>query len=351
MTKNHGMEKFEPCTMDIYLKALTYFMKNNGKTHFSETMSNDCIGKAGENADTMIRNSFARLICQCHIQNARKIGLPEDVEILTLFTSWSIKSSKNHVHNNTVVNWSTFMPRVNLVLFTNDSGLSSYVEDRGWVTFPIVNHAAGGVPVLKYMFETVMKTFNSTFYGYANSDILFDSSLITTLTTIFNNFENTKPIFISGRRTNVDFLTSKEAASYGNIQKAVKTRGTLYDNNAEDFFITNKHFDWLSIPEVVIGRRAYDNWLVFHARSTGTTTVDVSRTLLALHQTTEEGNKEGHTHSDPDYNHNLLTKLILKIQYEKGFTSCMKYETFQSLCDETEITERLKLPNYCGLNR
>jgi hypothetical protein len=63
------------------------------------------------------------------------------------------------------------------------------------------------------------------------------------LTTIYNEFGNKTPVFISGRRTNVDFLSMKEAISYGNIRNAVKTRGILFGTDAEDYFITNKLFE------------------------------------------------------------------------------------------------------------
>ncbi|XP_071162485.1 uncharacterized protein [Mytilus edulis] len=348
MTKSQTPERIEPCSITTYLSAFTNFMDNNGKLQFSDSLSKECLGKAGNDVNMIVRKSVAHSIRECQIENARKIGrMPLKDNILTLFTSWIIESDKFHVHNNTVINWNTFMPRVNLVLFTNDSGLSAYVRDRGWTSYPVTRHAAGGAPILKTMFQTVMKNFNSTFYAYANSDNLFDSSLLDTLSTVYNELDNKKPIFISGRRTNVAFLTPKEAASYGNIQQAAKTRGSLFLTNAEDYFITNQHFDWSGFPDLVIGRRAYDNWLVLRARAIGALTVDVSKTLLLVHQTTKGGNFEGHGRVDPNYNDALILRLRLDRKYEKGFTTCMEYETFMSLCDETEIIQRNVIPDYC----
>jgi hypothetical protein len=56
----------------------------------------------------------------------------------------------------------------------------------------------------------------------------------------------------------------------------------------------DKLFDWSIVPDLAIGRRAYDNWLVLHARAVGAITIDTSRTLLAVHQTTKTGNKEAY---------------------------------------------------------
>jgi hypothetical protein len=66
---------------------------------------------------------------------------------------------------------------------------------------------------------------------------------------------------------------------------------------------------FLPYPEVVVGRLAYDNWLVLNANKRRHTTIDATRTLLALHQTTEKGNDEGRSHPNAHYNGNILRKL------------------------------------------
>ena len=48
-----------------------------------------------------------------------------------------------------------------------------------------------------------------------------------------------------------------------------------------------RRFPWDSIPGVVIGRVAYDNWLVLNAIQQKQVVVDVSKTVLAVHQTTK----------------------------------------------------------------
>jgi hypothetical protein len=59
--------------MNIYLNALTAFIENNGKLQFSESVSNECIGKTSKNANTMIRKSISKKIRQCYIENARQV--------------------------------------------------------------------------------------------------------------------------------------------------------------------------------------------------------------------------------------------------------------------------------------
>ena len=56
----------------------------------------------------------------------------------------------------------------------------------------------------------------------------------------------------------------------------------------------------------VSGRRGYDNWLVRAALKTDLATIEVTKTVNALHQTGKSGNFEGHKGKNGDYNMHLL---------------------------------------------
>lgn len=69
-------------------------------------------------------------------------------------------------------------------------------------------------------------------------------------------------------------------------------RGTLFTANAQDYFTLSRNtFNWKSeVPPFVIGRPAYDNWLVSHAyKAWYIDLIDVTYTVAAMHQTDEHG--------------------------------------------------------------
>ncbi len=71
--------------------------------------------------------------------------------------------------------------------------------------------------------------------------------------------------------------------------------GVPFQDDAQDFFIVHRGgFPWNAIPDFVIGRPAYDNWLVDYAFHHDFDTVDVTKSLHAVHQTGVDGNKAGH---------------------------------------------------------
>ena len=132
----------------------------------------------------------------------------ESVRLLTLFTTWTYSSNKTLLHNLTVRNWISLRPFIMPVVFTNDSAIAEECLEQGWDVLPVRVEAAGGVPVLKYMYKDVMSTYITTFYAYSNSDILYTGTLIETLASLINSsLDLEKPTLIIGKRTNVEFLT------------------------------------------------------------------------------------------------------------------------------------------------
>ena len=252
--------------------------------------------------------------------------LNANATLLTLFTTWQTSLEKTICHNNTVKNWNLLKPFVQPILFTNENDLSTQVAAMGWTVLP-VSKTGKGVPVLKNMYLDTIKVFNSTFYAYANGDILFtDTLIITLLTVLTSNLNKSKPLMMVGRRTNMDNVTAFEARDQLTITKAAEVRGTLFSPWGEDYFITMKNYPWKDIPDVIVGRRAYDNWLVLDARKRGYV-IDATETILAVHQTTYRGNYEGHSHRDRDYNHNLLVRTFRRLHYAAGKTSCAELIT------------------------
>ncbi len=72
-------------------------------------------------------------------------------------------------------------------------------------------------------------------------------------------------------------------------------RSRRFQDDAQDYFIVRRGtFPWSTIPAFVVGRPAYDNWLLDYAEHHDFDTVDVSKTVHAIHQTGTDGNKAGH---------------------------------------------------------
>ncbi|KAK3085491.1 hypothetical protein FSP39_004155 [Pinctada imbricata] len=230
-----------------------------------------------------------------------------DIPLLTLFTTWPSKPDKYLCHNNTVNN---------LVVVTTSCNSSTVLKRNR--------------PCKRCEEERM------------------EDNLVASLKVILTSesVNNSVPMMIVGQRTNVKDVTLEEASSWVNIEKIAKSRGKLFTSYAEDFFITMKNYPWKEIPELVIGRRAYDNWLVLNARKRKFTTVDITATSYAVHQTTKAGNFEGHNHKDGNYNHNLLRKLYRRLRYEAGLTTCTDKQTRRT-ADRQILVQSRKISRGC----
>ncbi|KAK3599738.1 hypothetical protein CHS0354_037211 [Potamilus streckersoni] len=269
--------------------------------------------------------------------------------LLTLFTTWRESKDKYTVHNITLLNWISLRPLIVPVVFTNETSTAEQCSQKGWKVLPVRAAAAKGAPVLKYMYLDVMKQFDSKFYAFANSDILFTDKLVETLLAVLKeNSTFNGHTLIVGKRTNVNNLTESEGSSWRGLESVSKKRGMLFATYAEDYFITSASYPWKDIPDIVIGRKAYDNWLVLNARRMKYRVLDATETILAVHQTTNAGNFEGQKNPDADYNMKLLVKLYKKVQYAAGYTECVELFTKKDK-NKISITRRLKLEKHCNL--
>jgi len=215
-----------------------------------------------------------------------------------------------------------------LAISPNDAnGLDTWLAAGNDLYFHETETNEHGSPKIRSLFQQVeTKCPPEVFFvGYANADILFDSSLIKTLEKIKSLLVNVNAslneILIVGRRSNHELFNNRLKSS-----EIKNVPSNLFQDDAQDYFITTRNFfDWNSIPDYVIGRRAYDNALVdwaYHHK----TLLDATETILALHQTVADGNSAGHF-PRPDKEYNVQLK---GAAYDHAFINLASYKTMFS---------------------
>jgi len=170
------------------------------------------------------------------------------------------------------------------------------------------------------------------FDAYTNGDILFTHSLVETLEEVRRLWAASikagerRGVMVVGKRTNVDFRASDPLDNDDEVV-AKSGLGTLFQNDAEDYFIYSRGSrNWDKMPHFVVGRRAYDNWLVDNSyHDDKMDLIDATNTILALHLTAADGNKAGHKKgADNDHNihaHNPMTsKSVGAHEWDHGKT-------------------------------
>lgn len=348
---NHWSDPSFACSVDSVITGVAKYIRHNGKRKLEDSLPETCL-KVKPNQDTKdtLNSALQSLIDQCN-NKASKPKLKPDLPIITLFTTWPHDPSKEKLHNITMQNWLSFRPKVEIAVFSNDTRVVSVCESLNIRVLPILKHGGGGSPVLKEMFHTVQQYFNSSLlYGYVNSDILFTDNLIESLEVVLNERPAGVPMMMVGKRINVLNVTEAEASTYADITSIASSRGILFSANAEDYFFTNKAFPWDSIVDVVVGRVAYDNWLVGHVIcKLKIDVIELTDSLTAVHQTTSKGgNFEGFQHKQAHYNEGIFKSAGIVPVYEAGFTICAQEYTHINLCGDVELSRREKFWDKCA---
>jgi len=134
------------------------------------------------------------------------------------------------------------------------------------------------------------------------------------------------PTMVIGRRCDV-WSTNRKIYLPDDVEYVAAAEGKMHPEGGIDYFaIADNLYPWHRVPDLVIGRPRYDNFLVSTATRYSVSVVDATRTIVALHQTDMEGIGSGHRHRDVNYNQQILRKYTSE---RRGCwrTSCTRYLT------------------------
>ena len=271
--------------------------------------------------------------------------------LLTMFTTFRYSSAKRYIYENTIRNWHMLSPDVIPILFTDvntsdQTSIAHYAAQQGWRVFPVPKTSPKGIPVLRHMYLEAQKKFNTTFYCYTNSDILFDRNLTNTIRFLKMSARggHIDKLLVVGRRWNWHLeknASLTELAAVGNYVK----NSTMFSANAQDYFLTARNgYPWATIPDFVVGRVGYDNWLVATALAKGIPVVDVTETVTALHQSGRDGDHAGWKAKFEGYINYGYAK---RFDYSLGYVTCGQFAT-QRKDGEFLIAERAHNGKRCN---
>ncbi|GFO43188.1 hypothetical protein PoB_006969300 [Plakobranchus ocellatus] len=139
----------------------------------------------------------------------RAIQAGKEPPLLTLFT-WLpdvLSDSVRHLRRVMLVNMDQFKPFVQPVLVSDRRMVMALANSLSWPCLPVRALSPDDLPVFEPASSELMKTFNSTFYGYLRRISLLDASLLETLLAV-------KEKYLS-----VDKSTVKKTAMQTNIHK------------------------------------------------------------------------------------------------------------------------------------
>lgn len=188
----------------------------------------------------------------------------------------------NIIQRNAIQSWRSLGPEVEVVLMGDDDGTSEVANEFGVHHVPDVARNTSGTPLINSLFEKAQEQATHERMCYVNADIILMSNFIEAIKRVVVEMPQSLMV---GRRWNLDL---KEPIDFNAdwetwLTEEVSRRGKLYPHFAIDYFVFPKGILG-EIPPFAVGRPAWDNWILYQARSKEIPVVDLTKAVTVVHQ-------------------------------------------------------------------
>jgi hypothetical protein len=202
---------------------------------------------------------------------------------LTIFTAPKPFTNPhiNIIQRNAVQAW-TRLEDVDILLVGDEPGIPETAKELGVKNVPQVKRDDQGVPLVSSILDIGHSYSNSPILCYANADMILMSDLVEAARTVA---ALKKDFLLIGQRWNLDLTRPFDFSGdwESRLRGEVSRNGILFSPWGIDYFVFPRRL-YTEVPDFTIGRVAWDNWMVYHARASFGVAVDASQDVLAVHQ-------------------------------------------------------------------
>jgi hypothetical protein len=186
------------------------------------------------------------------------------------------------IQHNALESWMRLGNGVQVILHGDDPGVAEAAQDAGAEHVPGIQRNEYGTPLINFAFRAAARMARNPLLCYVNGDIMFTDELTRAIALI-----RKRKFLMVGRRWNVD-LTEPWDFSDPNWRNKLlafaQDRGSLYQDNAIDYFVFPRDSKLMHLPPFAVGRPRWDNYLLFRCRQLGYALIDATEVITAVHQ-------------------------------------------------------------------
>ncbi len=208
------------------------------------------------------------------------------------------------IQRNAIHSW-TLLPDVEVILLGEEEGLAKAARELGVKHLPNVAHNESGTPLISSMFQLARENSNSEFLCIINADMILMPDFFEAAKQVVKLKE--KFVLLS-QRWDYDLVTSLDfsAGWESRLGESVRKQDQLHRPAGSDFFLFPKSC-YQDIPNFIIGRAGWDNWMIYKARQESWPVIDCTSSVMIVHQNHDYSHlPEGKSHYEhPDTNENI----------------------------------------------
>ena len=220
----------------------------------------------------------------------------------------------NMIQRNAITSWTLLRPRPEIILFGGEPyepGVAEICQELGLRHVPTVLRNEWGTPFLDDIFQKANDLSSYDILAYVNADIILTNDFplaVRTLTRLY-------PFFLMvGHRIDLNVEGLLEFDSNNKwveiLRHNAKQKG-LPMKISSDYFVFPKGL-LKKMPSFLVGRPAWDNWLIWYFRKHHVPVINVGEVVLAVHQICKEtenwlNTKSVRIREEVKYNRSLAT--------------------------------------------
>lgn len=187
------------------------------------------------------------------------------------------------IQKNAINSWRALGNDIEIIIFGDSKGAKEIAENVAAIYIPIVKKSSNGVPILSDLFAQAEEIAKYKILTFINADIMLPFNFIDIFKKIEIRF---KKFLMVGYRWDLEIKEEINFEKINDIQvfwKNLLINAKKHPSSGIDFFIFKKK-TFRSLPDFIIGRPGYDNWLIWYARRRLIPVVDISNKIRVIHQ-------------------------------------------------------------------
>lgn len=187
------------------------------------------------------------------------------------------------IQRNALESWRRLDPDIEIILLGDDPGVGETCQELQLRYVPKIERRKNGAKTVRSVFGPAQQMAQHEYACYCNCDIILTADFVRALQSVSEKFRR---FLMVGRRWDLD-VTQPLDFSLPDWQQTLVERACregfqrLHYNI--DYFVFPRGL-YQDIPDLVIGRNHWDQWLVWKAAAAGLPVVDTSEAVCAIHQ-------------------------------------------------------------------
>ena len=204
--------------------------------------------------------------------------------MITLFaTPKNFNGIFKNIQLNALRSWRALSPDIQIIIFGDSKGSKDASQKINAEYIPNVKCSPQGTPYLSDLFQQADNLARFSIMTFINADIILPKNFLEVAINVSQNF---KKFLMVGHRLDMDvnsIIDFKNSENNKYFWQLVDKQSIRHAPSGIDYFVYNKNL-WGNLPDFIIGRPGYDNWLIWKARRRLIPITDATESVKAVHQ-------------------------------------------------------------------